>query len=357
MSNFVSSGALPAPTWGGIHIVTGSDMNGLLNGGQHAMGGTGLLHQQLGAGAAVDPVHMIPKSFMTIDPTLFNGISPDMLFAHGHQPVFSAYESHEMQHDNMGQDRSDSPTLSSSLSDEAGNSISGEGGEGALGIDELLDFGDGVDHSHHMGYQDKSEDGGNRGHAGTDAGTPHTLALAVPSAPQMLSMAGPSGPGAFYSTMPPMPNIHMMLPGTIPFPTQFTSPYLGPHYSPDSTTTSPATAFHFAPGSVPPLPKKIAPAASSPGHLACPYAECDKTFAKPFALRAHVKSHGAERTYRCELCEASFRRSHDLKRHFRSIHTVIKPFGCESCGKRFSRMDALKRHVSRQGSPCYVRLP
>ncbi|KAI9105314.1 hypothetical protein DFS34DRAFT_574096 [Phlyctochytrium arcticum] len=119
----------------------------------------------------------------------------------------------------------------------------------------------------------------------------------------------------------------------------------------------------------PALPKKITKATaaigsttkgnsdntdSGTGLLTCPHPGCGKVFTKPFAIRAHVKSHGAERTYRCELCESSFRRSHDLKRHFRSIHTVIKPFGCETCGKRFSRMDALKRHVKRQGTPCYV---
>ncbi|KAJ3171924.1 hypothetical protein HDU87_008174 [Geranomyces variabilis] len=83
----------------------------------------------------------------------------------------------------------------------------------------------------------------------------------------------------------------------------------------------------------------------------CP--SCAKTFSKPLALKAHIKSHALERTYQCDSCDASFRRSHDLKRHFRSIHTVIKPFGCDTCHKRFSRMDALKRHTSRQGSPCY----
>ncbi|KAJ3017393.1 Metallothionein expression activator [Thoreauomyces humboldtii] len=98
---------------------------------------------------------------------------------------------------------------------------------------------------------------------------------------------------------------------------------------------------------------KYANALLAHAHLCCPTTGCDKMFSNTAALRAHVKSHALERTYQCDACDASFRRSHDLKRHFRSIHTVIKPFGCDTCGKRFARMDALKRHTSRQGSTCF----
>ncbi|KAI8851267.1 hypothetical protein BC829DRAFT_356663, partial [Chytridium lagenaria] len=50
--------------------------------------------------------------------------------------------------------------------------------------------------------------------------------------------------------------------------------------------------------------------------------------------------------FNCPLCPMSFRRSHDLKRHTRSLHTKVKPYICVKCSKSFSRLDALKRHVA-----------
>ncbi|KAI8831837.1 hypothetical protein BC829DRAFT_366101, partial [Chytridium lagenaria] len=60
--------------------------------------------------------------------------------------------------------------------------------------------------------------------------------------------------------------------------------------------------------------------------------------------------------FHCNLCNMSFRRSHDLKRHTRSLHTKIKPYICVKCTKSFSRLDALKRHVARKTSPCFVNV-
>jgi len=47
--------------------------------------------------------------------------------------------------------------------------------------------------------------------------------------------------------------------------------------------------------------------------------------------------------FKCQTCQQTFSRSHDLKRHIYT-HTGIKPFKCEKCGKSFSRRDALNRH-------------
>jgi uncharacterized Zn-finger protein len=46
----------------------------------------------------------------------------------------------------------------------------------------------------------------------------------------------------------------------------------------------------------------------------------------------------------CEVCQSSFVRRHDLKRHA-LIHLGVKPFQCE-CGRFFSRQDALHRHMA-----------
>jgi len=47
--------------------------------------------------------------------------------------------------------------------------------------------------------------------------------------------------------------------------------------------------------------------------------------------------------FKCTVCQQTFSRSHDLKRHMYT-HTGEKPFKCEKCGKSFSRRDALNRH-------------
>ncbi|RKO89166.1 hypothetical protein BDK51DRAFT_12137, partial [Blyttiomyces helicus] len=50
----------------------------------------------------------------------------------------------------------------------------------------------------------------------------------------------------------------------------------------------------------------------------------------------------------CEMCEASFSRRHDLKRHTH-LHLGIRPFCCAACGKMFSRQDALLKHAAKTG--------
>jgi len=93
---------------------------------------------------------------------------------------------------------------------------------------------------------------------------------------------------------------------------------------------------------------------AEPLTIPCPSENCQKLFPKSFNIKSHLKTHSTEKNFTCSQCPASFRRSHDLKRHYRSLHTGIKPFQCGNCEKRFSRMDALKRHVSRPASDCYI---
>jgi uncharacterized Zn-finger protein len=55
-----------------------------------------------------------------------------------------------------------------------------------------------------------------------------------------------------------------------------------------------------------------------------------------------------KKKFKCDLCESSFSRNHDLKRHSR-IHTGVKPYQCLECGKSFTRQDALNRHTTVKG--------
>lgn len=47
----------------------------------------------------------------------------------------------------------------------------------------------------------------------------------------------------------------------------------------------------------------------------------------------------------CGYCSRRFRRQEHLKRHFRSLHTMEKPYECPVCQKKFSRTDNLNQHL------------
>ncbi|KAI9056132.1 hypothetical protein LZ554_001060 [Drepanopeziza brunnea f. sp. 'monogermtubi'] len=51
-----------------------------------------------------------------------------------------------------------------------------------------------------------------------------------------------------------------------------------------------------------------------------------------------------DRPFKCDQCQQSFNRNHDLKRH-KKIHLAVKPYPCGHCEKSFTRKDALKRHI------------
>jgi hypothetical protein len=46
----------------------------------------------------------------------------------------------------------------------------------------------------------------------------------------------------------------------------------------------------------------------------------------------------------CNICDLSFGRVYDWKRHNDSVHSNAFPFPCHFCGQRFKRSDARKRH-------------
>lgn len=78
----------------------------------------------------------------------------------------------------------------------------------------------------------------------------------------------------------------------------------------------------------------------------CPYTGCNKIFNRSYNFKSHLKTHSAEKTFKCKSCPLSFARCHDLKRHEKihdkSNHSLHK---CDICHKHFSRSDALNRHI------------
>jgi uncharacterized Zn-finger protein len=71
---------------------------------------------------------------------------------------------------------------------------------------------------------------------------------------------------------------------------------------------------------------------SSTGHEILSYT----TITKPTSGKA----------FRCDTCDATFDRKHNLTRHIRTIHTHYRPHVCRFCPAAFARTDALKRHMS-----------
>ncbi|EDW00381.1 Krueppel-like factor luna [Drosophila grimshawi] len=85
-------------------------------------------------------------------------------------------------------------------------------------------------------------------------------------------------------------------------------------------------------------------AAGEKGYL-CTFGNCEKLYAKPAHLKAHMRRHLGEKPYACSWPECSWRfsRSDELARHRRS-HSGVKPYKCDYCAKCFARSDHLTKH-------------
>ncbi|KAG9309239.1 hypothetical protein JVU11DRAFT_10719 [Chiua virens] len=61
--------------------------------------------------------------------------------------------------------------------------------------------------------------------------------------------------------------------------------------------------------------------------------------------------------YPCHLCERSFTRLHDRRRHYETVHATSPVLHkCRFCRKDFSRADSLKRHVDNGCDECRDRV-
>ncbi|XP_017013773.2 Krueppel-like factor 3 [Drosophila takahashii] len=85
-------------------------------------------------------------------------------------------------------------------------------------------------------------------------------------------------------------------------------------------------------------------AAGERGYL-CTFGNCEKIYAKPAHLKAHLRRHLGEKPYVCSWpeCVWRFSRSDELARHKRS-HSGVKPYKCDYCSKCFARSDHLTKH-------------
>ncbi|KAI4882861.1 hypothetical protein NFI96_031825 [Prochilodus magdalenae] len=70
---------------------------------------------------------------------------------------------------------------------------------------------------------------------------------------------------------------------------------------------------------------------------------CGRTFRQSGALRAHHRTHTAEKPYQCSECGKSFNQQSTLHTHHRT-HTGERPFHCAECGKSFRQQSNLRIH-------------
>ena len=75
--------------------------------------------------------------------------------------------------------------------------------------------------------------------------------------------------------------------------------------------------------------------------------ECVKSFTYPFMLVRHKLTHSGLKPYKCDVCGKGFTRASDIPRHM-VVHTGEKPFVCTLCGRGFSTKKVLAGHMSAQ---------
>lgn len=74
----------------------------------------------------------------------------------------------------------------------------------------------------------------------------------------------------------------------------------------------------------------------------CPY--CGKNCNVNSALKIHIRTHTGEKPFKCDICDARFIQSINLKRHVLSYHKNDEPYACNICGKKFRVLVYLKSH-------------
>ena len=92
---------------------------------------------------------------------------------------------------------------------------------------------------------------------------------------------------------------------------------------------------------------RVAPAErkkrSHTGEKSYPCQYCEKSFRRSDSRDRHERTHTGEKPYPCQYCEKSFRQSVTRDQHERS-HTGEKPYPCQYCEKSFRRSDIRDQH-------------
>jgi len=76
----------------------------------------------------------------------------------------------------------------------------------------------------------------------------------------------------------------------------------------------------------------------------CTAKDCDKTFKVRNLLTRHLKTHSADRPFKCNVCDKGFKRLSNLTAHVLSHEKTEKSF-CDVCGQSFKYVNSLKLHM------------
>lgn len=71
---------------------------------------------------------------------------------------------------------------------------------------------------------------------------------------------------------------------------------------------------------------------------------CDLRLNSKRTLRQHMVKHSDVTKFKCEICNAQFKRSKAYKEHLISIHTEIRAYKCDWCPKTFSNGANCRKH-------------
>ena len=73
---------------------------------------------------------------------------------------------------------------------------------------------------------------------------------------------------------------------------------------------------------------------------------CNATYTRPVNLKRHIESvHEGKKPFKCSECDSSFTQSGHLKKHIETVHEKNKSWVCEFCQKSFCRKDQLNSHI------------
>ena len=94
--------------------------------------------------------------------------------------------------------------------------------------------------------------------------------------------------------------------------------------------------------------KKSSSSPSGGSFYQCSVAECAKRFRSSKELNRHLsKTHGIQRSYKCQICTLSFPKRKALQEHVQK-HISGNRYFCEEhgCNKTFADKSSLKYHIS-----------
>ncbi|KAL3900912.1 MAG: hypothetical protein SGCHY_001005 [Lobulomycetales sp.] len=95
---------------------------------------------------------------------------------------------------------------------------------------------------------------------------------------------------------------------------------------------------------------------SSEPKFSCPHPGCGRQFTRLYNVKSHMVCHSGDRPHQCSQCTASFRRKHDLQRHYRTSHSQDRPWKCNRCSRSFARRDHYRRHMAVEDALAEKRL-